>query len=220
MKRTTWLILSLAVAVLVACTPATPPTSHSTPVPRETETFPIAVPSIAPDSTATTPAVVPTAAVPTPAERCPTAGDGFELHVSTADGYCLLYPADAVVVPQRFIVINPSSATADTLGDAWVDIQVEPAAGRDAAQVADARIAEAGEGFGILRSEILLGGQPAVVVDGLPAPDSWRTVFVANDDRLYTLTFQPWFPSTDPAQPTPLENLYTTVVDTIHFLPW
>lgn len=100
-----------------------------------------------------------------------------------------------------------------------MDIQVEPATGRSAAQVADAKIAEAGEGFGIVRSEILLGGQPAIVVDGLPAPDSWRVVFVVNNDRLYTLTFQPWFPSSDPNQPTALEKLYAAIVDTLRFMP-
>ncbi|MBV6391969.1 MAG: hypothetical protein KPEEDBHJ_01185 [Anaerolineales bacterium] len=167
---------------------------------------------------------VPTAteaisAAPTFDNLCPAAKDGFNPHVSEADGYCLLYPADAVVVPQRFIVINPASATADTLGDAWVDIQVESASGRSAAQVADAKIAEAGEGIGVTRSEILLGGEQAIVVDGLPAPDSWRVVFAVHNDRLYTLTFQPWFPSNDPNQPTPLETLYATIVDTLRFMP-
>ena len=37
--------------------------------------------------------------------------------------------------------------------------------------------------------------------------------------RLYTLTFQPWFPSGDPDLPTPLEPLYTTIVDTLRFTP-
>ncbi len=59
----------------------------------------------------------------------------------------------------------------------------------------------------------------AVVVDGLPGPDPSRRVFIASNDRLYTLTFMPWAPSNDSSQPTPLENLYTTIMDTIHFLP-
>lgn len=158
-------------------------------------------------------------ATPTFDGSCPSIQDGFALRTAEDDGYCLLYPVDAVVVAERFIVINPTSATADTLGNAWVDIQVEPASGRSAAQVADTKIAEAGEGFGIARSEILLGGQQAIVVDGLPAPDSWRTVFVVSHDRLYTLTFQPWFPSGDPNQPTPLETLYATIVGTLRFMP-
>lgn len=172
-----------------------------------------------PEDTPAPPATEAISVAPTFDSSCPSAKDGFNLHAAEGDGYCLLYPAEAVVVPQRFIVINPASATADTLGDAWVDIQVEPATGRSAAQVADAKIAEAGEGFGIVRSEILLGGQQAIVVDGLPAPDSWRVVFVVNNDRLYTLTFQPWFPSSDPNQPTPLEALYAAIVDTLRFMP-
>jgi hypothetical protein len=205
-------ILTLAVVVLAACTSTSaPPTVDTVPTPAATAAI-TAEPTSAPpagDNTST----------PAPDAACPAAKDGFNLHVAAEDGYCLFYPAEAVVVPKRFIVINPASATADTHGDAWVDIQVESASGRSAAQVADAKIAEAGEGFGIERSEILLGGQQAIVVDGLPAPDSWRTVFVVDDDRLYTLTFQPWFPSGDPDQPTPLETLYTTIVDTLRFTP-
>lgn len=175
-----------------------PPSVNNLPAPTATEAIP---------------------AAPTFDNACPAAKDGFNPHVSEADGYCLLYPADAVVVSTRFIVINPASATADTLGDAWVDIQVESASGRSAAQVADAKIAEAGEGFGVARSEILLGGKQAIVVDGLPAPDSWRVVFAVHNDRLYTLTFQPWFPSNDPTKSTPLETLYATIVDTLRFMP-
>lgn len=195
--------------MLAACAPTSnPPAVDNVPAPIVTEAIPV-----------TPTATEAISAAPTFDSSCPVAKDGFNLHVAEEDGYCLLYPTDAVAVPARFIVINPASATADTLGDAWVDIQVEPASGRSAAQVADAKIAEAGEGFGIARSEILLGGQHAIVVDGLPAPDSWRTVFVVNHDRLYTLTFQPWFPSNDSSQPTPLETLYVTIVNTLRFMP-
>jgi hypothetical protein len=133
------------------------------------------------------------------------------------DGYCLLYPAGDTALPPRLIVINPTNAPGDQPGDAWLDISVEAAANRTAAQVADGQIAAAGQGFNITRSEILVDGKPAVVVDGLPGPDPWRKVYIVNNERLYTLSFLPWSPN--PNAPTPLEKLYTMVIDTLRFLP-
>ncbi len=143
----------------------------------------------------------------------------MKLLVNEENGYCLLYPAEYSVIPPQLIVINPVNAPGDAPGEAWAEILMEPASGRTAAQVADAQIAEWGADFGITRSEILVDGQQAVVVDGLPGQDSQRKVFVVGNERLYTLAFLPWFPSNDPSQPAPLENLYAMIVDTIHFLP-
>jgi hypothetical protein len=161
-----------------------------------------------------------TAAVGTPtnsAEACPEATADLKLLTNAEDGYCLLYPADYSTNPPHFIVINPITAPGDMLGDAWAFINVEPAAGRTAAQVADTGIAAVGDGFNITKSDILINGVQAVVVDGLPGQDSNRMVFLVNNDRLYMLTFEPWYPNAN--DPTPLENLYTTIVQTLHFLP-
>lgn len=157
----------------------------------------------------------------TTADACPTETADMKLLTNAEDGYCLLYPADYSTDVRNHIVINPASATADTPGDAWVRFMVEPAAGRTAAQVADRKIAdgEAILGMTIPRKEVTVNGVPAVVVDGLPGVDSARTVFIVSNDRLYTIVFMPWFPSNDPSQPTQLESLYTTVMDSLHFLP-
>lgn len=163
----------------------------------------------------------PIPTIPT-ADACPTETAELKLLMNAEDGYCFLYPADDTELPfpaqlRRFVVINPASATADTPGDAWVDIAVEAAVNRTAAQVADSQIAAAGEGYNITRSEILVGGMQAIMVDGLPGPDPWRKVFIVSNDRLYTLNFMPWAPSADNS--TPLEKLYSTVIETLHFLP-
>jgi hypothetical protein len=166
-------------------------------------------------STTATPA--PTSTEAKPVDECPAATADLKLLTNTEDGYCFLYPADYSTNLPHFIVINPITAPGDMPGEAWVFIQVEAANGRTAAQVADAAIAPLGAGFNITKSDILIDGAQAVVVDGLPGQDSNRMVFIVSNDRLYTLTFAPWYPNAN--DPTPLENLYTTIVQTLHFLP-
>jgi len=197
-----------AILFLAACvqqpTPDTILAIPTTELPSET-------PTILPPTT------VPTETITPRADGCPSETTGLKLLVNAEDGYCLLYPADDVFVPLRFIVINPDRRTADTPGAAWVDIMVESANGRTSGQAADEQIAAAGEGFNITRQETLVNGVPAVVVDGLPGVDSIRKVFVISNDRLYTLNFMPWFPN--PNEVTRLDELFKTVMDTMHFLP-
>lgn len=150
-------------------------------------------------------------------DACPAETADLKLFTNANDGYCFLYPAEDAALPPYLVVINPNGNPGDEPGDAWAQVSMEDAAGRSAAQAADAQIAEAGGGFEITRSEILMGGQPAVVVDGLPGPDSWRKVFVVGNGRLYTLVFMPWAPNADWFPP--LEKLYSSVVNSFHFLP-
>jgi hypothetical protein len=154
---------------------------------------------------------------------CPTPTTEMKLRLNAEDGYCLLYPAEYSSYPNSpFIVINPAGpGPGDVLGDAWASIDVESADGRTAAQVADAQITPFGSDFNlkIERTEVTVDGERAVIVDGLPGPDPWRKVFIVHGNRLYTLTFLPWLPNADNAgQPTPLETLYETIMQTLHFL--
>ena len=148
---------------------------------------------------------------------CPTGTPDLKLLMNLNDGYCLLYPTEDIAIPPYLIVINPTGMPGDKPGDAWVQISAEAASGRTAVQVAYGQITEAGEGFNITRSEILIDGKQAVVVDGLPGPDPWRKVFIVDNDRLYTLLFLPWSPNIEGF--ARLEELYSTVIGTLHFLP-
>ena len=147
---------------------------------------------------------------------CPTPTTETKLLTNAEEGYCLLYPAAYSTTVPHYIVINPISAPGDAIGDAWLYIATSDATGRTAAQIVDEQIAALGEGFNITRFEVDVDGEQAVVVDGLPAQDSARYVFIIHNDRLYNLIFMPWYPNA--AEPTSLENLYTTVIDTFHFL--
>ena len=151
------------------------------------------------------------------AKSCPTATSDTKLLTNAEDGYCLLYPAaDSAEMP-GWVVINPVSGLSDVPGDAWVNIQVQDAAGRTLAQFADEVMTATGEGFNITLTEVQVDGDPAIVVDGLPGQDSNRIVMMVRNDRLYALTFMPWHPGTE--QFTPLEHLYETILQSIHFLP-
>ena len=180
-------------------------------------------PATSTDSTTTITTSTPTAAITRTAaaleDVCPTPSTDTNLLTNAEAGYCLLYPAEYSTDVPNFIVINPVPGPGDVLGDAWVSIGTENAAGRTAAQAADAEIAFAGEGFNITRAELIVDGEPAIIVDGLPGPDAWRKVYVVHGERLYTLTFLPWQPTQGVSAPTPLENLYTAITDSLHFLP-
>jgi hypothetical protein len=192
MKTTqTWvLILMVFVLALAACAPAEAPSE--------------------------TPSVAPSEA-PAEASTCPTATAEAKLLTNTDDGYCFLYPAEYAANNPSLVVINPISAPGDMPGDAWLDVEVQDAAGRTAAQIVDEQIASLGEGFNITHVAVDVDGEQAIVVDGLPGQDSNRQVFIVHNGRLYDLIFMPWFPNA--SAPTPLESLYKIVVDSFHFMP-
>ena len=194
------LIFPILLFVLFACSP-TVPTS------LPTDTLQPTLASIATEAPASS----------TATGACRSETTDLKLFINTDDGYCLLYPAEDTPNPLYLIVINPNGLAGDVPGDAWVQVSADEASGRSAEQVANEQIAEAGEGFNITRDEILIDGKQAIVVDGLPGPDSWRKVFIVANDHLYTLLFLPWAPNADGF--SQLEKLYSTVINTFHFLP-
>lgn len=162
--------------------------------------------------------VTETPANPTSIVACPAETVDLKLFINSDDGYCFLYPIEDTPFPPYMIVINPNEISGGDFlpGDALVEVNMEAASGRTAAQVADEKIAEAGEGFNITRSEILMDGKQAIVVDGLPSQDPWREVFIVDNDRLYILFFEPWTPNADWF--SKLEKLYSSVTDSFHVL--
>jgi hypothetical protein len=194
------LLIFPIIFVLFACSPVV-----QTSLP--TNTLQPTLASIATETAASTPST----------GACPSETADLKLFINADDGYCLLYPAEDTPNPPYLIIINPNGMPGDVPGDAWVQISAEAASGRTAEQVASEQIAAAGEGFNITRDDILIDGKKAIVVDGLPGPDSWRKVFLVANDHLYTFFFLPWAPNADGF--SQLEKLYSTVIKTLHFLP-
>lgn len=152
-------------------------------------------------------------------DTCHAETTELKLFINTNDGFCFLYPIKNAPLPPYRVVVNPNGISGGDFlpGDAAVLVNVEAASGRTAAQVADEKIAEAGEGFNITRTEIMIDGKQAIVVDGLPAQDPWREVFIVGNDRLYILFFEPWTPNADWF--SDLEKLYSSVIDSFHIFP-
>jgi hypothetical protein len=166
-----------------------------------------------------TPMVTAPPATSTTMGACPAETADLKLFINANDGYCFLYPVENTAFPPYMVVINPNGASGGDFlpGDALVRVSMEAASGRTAAQAADEKIAEAGAGFNITRSEILMDGQQAIVVDGLPGQDPWLEVFIVGNDRLYLLFFEPWTPDADWF--SELEKLYSAVINSFHILP-
>jgi hypothetical protein len=161
--------------------------------------------------------LISTAPLETP---CSTSTDGVKPLSNAENSYCLLYPAAYSTTIKDYIVINPTNLPGDMPGDSWVSIKMENAAGRSADQISFAKITEAGLGFNITRYVINIDNEQAIVVDGLPGQDSSRKVYVVHGDRLYTFSFEPWYPAPEgSAQLTPLEDLYAMLMQTFRFLP-
>lgn len=158
-----------------------------------------------------------------PTKGCPSPTADTKLLLNEEHGYCLLHPIEYNVVypPMEHCLaytVNSMECQfvtfAGTDGMPYSGIGVSEASGRTASQVADAEIAFLGPDFDIQRADLTIDGEPAVMMDGLPGQDIVRKVVIVHNDLLYTLSFTPW-----DKNDTALVNHYTTIVNSLHFLP-
>lgn len=187
--------LLVTLLVLVACAPV-PPTATSTVAPT-TE---------ADDDAATS----ETASTD---EDCATLPASETVVVNHAAGYCFLIPPGYTI--DHDLVIYAPDGTEGHRERAIID--VTPATGRTAAQLADALLADL-TGFEITRTTIELDGSPAEVLDQMPGQDLNRRVIAVANDRAYSLMFMPLAPAEATAATAQMEELYAGVIDSFRFL--
>jgi hypothetical protein len=72
------------------------------------------------------------------------------------------------------------------------------------------------EGVQIIGTDLIVGNEPAIRLDGVPGQDMQRVVLIVRDGRLYQLTFSPEGASSTNVQSV-LEKLYETVIDSFEF---
>lgn len=155
------------------------------------------------------------------ARDCPDPTSDSPLHRDDELGFCLLYPSDyrpidAIDSETCFVPAGSEMAC----HHANLFVMIEGAAGRTADQVANQLLAEARAaipGITVQRTALIVAGEQAVVLEGLPGANSSRRLLIAHADRLYTLTFVPWDPASE--QFDRVGELYGLVLDSFGFVP-
>lgn len=226
-NRITGTILLVMLLALAACGPAAAPAAPPAPTapPATDATAPTVAAATAPAEEAPTeqaPAEEPTAApeaetapqtTAATTDGCPTAQAGATAVVNTAAGYCFLIPP-GYTTGYDLVIYAPAGTEGHR---ERAIVEVTPAQGRTAAQIADALDAEL-TGFEIARSTVDIDGNPAEILDGMPGQDINRRVIVVANARAYNLMFMPIAPQEDPAATAQAEELYAQVMDSLHFL--
>lgn len=226
-----FVVISVIVAAgLAACAPIAAP--QPTTVPQST-TAPQA--TLAPQATALppiAPAVEPTVSAPEPPQPiAPAFNDRLpdacrvadhELYVNPFDGYCFAYPSryelQAAETGQPVLYGPALDQQADALRASLL-LEVEVAV-KDAnlAQIVDAYLSQFANLNvpAITRSAIMLGGEPAEVLEVVPGREGSRDVFALHEGTLYHFMFMPSVRDFPQAK-TDVEELYAAVTASFSF---
>jgi len=216
MRKTSFALVMLTVLALTACT-------ASTGVGATQPSFSDQVASVV----AGTLQALPPSKTPEPSPQptdepgCPDPTQGMKLFTQESMGYCLLYPQGYLEIytdPAQVCLVPEGPTMGCHNANAFIN--VEPAAGRTADQIADEAIADAEAvipGIGIRRTGATVSGESAVVLEGLPGVASSRNVVVVHDGRLYELIFVPWDETGEDF--ARIESLYETIIHSFSFLP-
>lgn len=165
--------------------------------------------------------VIPSACLPEQEERSP--------YLNYTGGYCLQYPASFRVgdafpegAPNAEDILGiygpPQDESLEPLQAGLNILVVGLAEGRTLQQVVDEVIVAAGSGPQITTREAELGGEPAVIVEGLQGRSPYRELLTIHEGKVYELTVYP----TGDAYPEvtfDVEGVWQTVLDTFTFLP-
>jgi len=146
---------------------------------------------------------------------CPEPTAGTLLQTDEILSYCLLYPDSHTVVPLESG--NTEIVVGEVMNhiDPRVSIYAEELGGRTLQQYVD-EFLTGYEGFELARTDLIVSGEAAVMLDGVPGQDFYRRVFVAHQGLVYHLLFEPYDPSLTDTFPQ-AEQLYTLVMDSFTF---
>ncbi len=151
---------------------------------------------------------------------CTRNSDETRLLVNTVAGYyCFQYPAeyDVAFGNANMVMVFKRSMMNTTEPNFHVDVQ--PAGGMTVEQAADNVLAiYAVPDLETPRIEMSIGGEKAIMLDGLSGQDPNRQVVVIHQDYLYTLFFMQ-MDKNQPELVAQAEALYDTVVRSFNFRP-
>jgi hypothetical protein len=159
-----------------------------------------------------TPAVLPTAEAET--LSCPEATEDTYLVRNPQHGYCLLYPTTHKIERPSAEEVSIVVGSLLNAGDPRVNIKVVTGGGQTAATYADEVVAGF-PGFEIARSETIVAGEPAAMLDDVPGQDINRQIIFTHGDALYHLYFTP----VNPDAPEALDTFAQTILESFTFIP-
>jgi inhibitor of cysteine peptidase len=154
-----------------------------------------------------------------PVQVCPAPSDEQQAFLSEADRYCFVYPAGfELAQPGGGLIVVSGPAVGDGTA-ATLTIQNEGAAGgRTTDEVAAQKLygLETG-GVAIIRGNVYLGDEEAIVADGVPGVTSTRQAYLVYQDTVFVLTLSPLDDSV-PQVADDMERLWETVVSSWKFI--
>jgi len=143
--------------------------------------------------------------------------DTAELFSSDRLGLCFSYPQGYTHLPENDSVeiIGPELPSPDLRALFWLEIS--DSYDRTAEVIADQEMTYAA-GLNVGRWTVMLDGEQAVVLDGMPGQDFQRRVYVVHQQTLYILTFMPTR-SENKAASDQMEALYTAITNSWSWSP-
>jgi hypothetical protein len=146
-----------------------------------------------------------------------------ELFSSDQLGLCFSYPQGYTQIPNidEVEIVAPDLPGSDVKGLFWLEIS--DSYNRTAEEIADQEVTYAVAQQGVPlenlgRWTVTLGGEQAVVLDGMPGQELQRRVYIANQKTLYILAFWP-SRSENKAANDQMEALYTAVTSSWAWSP-
>jgi hypothetical protein len=127
-------------------------------------------------------------------EGCPAAGDGTLLHSDAESGYCFVYTDGFEIEqmsPEVLAVFGPALDDSMEPMRAALYVSFQPAEGKTTADFVGENLATV-QGIEITQSTMMLGGEEAIVLDGMPGQATNRQIFIVHGERLYILVFTPY----------------------------
>jgi hypothetical protein len=143
--------------------------------------------------------------------------DTAEVFSSDRLGLCFSYPQGYTHLPENDSVeiAAPDITGSDMKGLFWLEIS--DSYNRTAEKIADEDMTSAA-GLNVGRWNVTLGGEQAVVLDGMPGQDLQRRVYVVHQQTLYVLAFMPTR-SENKAANDQMEALYAAVTSSWAWSP-
>ena len=162
---------------------------------------------------------VPPAEVIKAQDVCPQADADTQLVIDRAAGYCLLLPASA----ERDYPDTPIYHFGPTLAAIPEGFEPRASIGIGAPGVAGdqppAQLAQE-QGGGVI-TETTIAGMPAAIAEREGDVMPYRVAYIVANGRLYTLLVQPTDPQKFPEAVDPIEQVWTTALESIAFFtPW